>query len=235
MRHFGAGLAIPDVPLAYSHALPPTTEAGLKLANDVRVYDLQLPRVTLFQVWIHFAHRIGAILVTAAVLTAVVTTLRRSRTKASWGNLAGLFVVSLLGLVGLGAAHALGSTRGVWWGLPCFLTAFACGLTARTLTRRLGNDRPLLTPAILMGALLCVQVTLGLLTVILRKPADVASAHVAVGALLLVTTFVLTVRLTRAVAPTLGTVSTTKPSAPEAGRPVRPAAAFVDSLPPRLT
>jgi heme A synthase len=40
-------------------------------------------------------------------------------------------------------------------------------------------------------------VTLGILTVLLRKPADVASAHVAVGALILVTTFTLAVRAWR--------------------------------------
>jgi hypothetical protein len=49
------------------------------------------------------------------------------------------------------------------------------------------------------------------LTVLWRKPADVASLHVAVGALTLVTTFVLTVRAARlyarrrAVAPALET------------------------------
>ena len=68
--------------------------------------------------------------------------------------------------------------------------------------------------AILMASLLPVQVTLGLLTVILRKPADVASAHVAVGALLLVTTFVLTVRAARAAAGLSRPAETCAPVAP---------------------
>ena len=38
---------------------------------------------------------------------------------------------------------------------------------------------------------------LGVLTVLLHKPADIASAHVAVGALTLMTTFVLTARACR--------------------------------------
>jgi cytochrome c oxidase assembly protein subunit 15 len=42
--------------------------------------------------------------------------------------------------------------------------------------------------------LLATQITLGALVVILRKPADLTSAHVAVGALTLMTAFVLTVR-----------------------------------------
>ena len=46
-------------------------------------------------------------------------------------------------------------------------------------------------------ALLLTQLTLGAATVLLRKPADVASAHVAVGALTLMTTFVLAVRAVR--------------------------------------
>ena len=52
-------------------------------------------------------------------------------------------------------------------------------------------------PAAILLLLLAAQVTLGVLTVLLRKPADVASAHVAVGALVLMTSFVLTARAGR--------------------------------------
>ena len=55
----------------------------------------------------------------------------------------------------------------------------------------------LIRPAWLLLGLLLTQLTLGALTVLLRKPADVASAHVAVGALTLMTTFVLAVRAVR--------------------------------------
>jgi heme A synthase len=65
------------------------------------------------------------------------------------------------------------------------------------------DARPILGPAVLAGALLLIQLTLGILTVWLGKPADVASAHVAVGALTLVTTFALAVRAAR-----LGAVAT---------------------------
>jgi heme A synthase len=43
--------------------------------------------------------------------------------------------------------------------------------------------------------LLVVQLALGVYTVLWRKPADLASAHVATGALLLVCTFVVTLRI----------------------------------------
>jgi heme A synthase len=48
-----------------------------------------------------------------------------------------------------------------------------------------------------MLVLLVIQFTLGVLTVYLRKPADIASSHVACGALLLVTTVALLTRAMR--------------------------------------
>jgi uncharacterized PurR-regulated membrane protein YhhQ (DUF165 family) len=48
-----------------------------------------------------------------------------------------------------------------------------------------------------LAPLLVTQVTLGVLTVLWRKPADIASLHVAVGALVLVTTFTLAARAVR--------------------------------------
>jgi cytochrome c oxidase assembly protein subunit 15 len=47
MRHMGAGLAIPDFPWVFGGVLPPAWSAGVA---------------------VHFAHRLGALLVTAAVL-----------------------------------------------------------------------------------------------------------------------------------------------------------------------
>jgi len=138
MRHYGAGLAIHDLPLAFGRLLPPVSNEGLQAANSTRVWDAGLPRVTLAQVWLHFGHRVGAVAVTLVILALVARALRRHR--------------AVPGLV---------------------------------------------RPAVLVLALLLVQVTLGVLTVLWRKPADVASAHVAVGALVLVTCFVITVRAAR--------------------------------------
>lgn len=136
MRHYGAGLAIPDLPLAYGRVLPPLTDAGLEAANATRLWDAGLPRVTLAQVWLHFAHRVGAVVVTATAAALVTRVLRRGR-------------------------------------------------------------RELLAPALALTGLLLTQVTLGVLTVLWRKPADVASLHVAVGALVLVTAFAMAVRAAR--------------------------------------
>jgi len=58
MRHMGAGLAIPDFPLAFGRLVPP----------------LVTPHIT-----VHFAHRIGALVVTVAVATTVAGVLRCGR------------------------------------------------------------------------------------------------------------------------------------------------------------
>ena len=62
-------------------------------------------------------------------------------------------------------------------------------------------NRGLRGPAIVLACFLLVQLTLGILTVYLRKPADVASSHVAVGALVLGTTFFIAVRSMRLYSP----------------------------------
>ncbi len=67
MRHYDAGLAIPDLPLAFGKVLPPTTEAGLDEANSLRIWTYHLPPATMTQVWLHFSHRVGAIVVTLAI------------------------------------------------------------------------------------------------------------------------------------------------------------------------
>jgi cytochrome c oxidase assembly protein subunit 15 len=154
MRHFDAGLAIPDLPLAYGHWLPPLNEEGLRAINHYRAFALNLDPVTLWQVWIHFAHRIGALLVTGFVLSFAIVILRRHRRA---------------GLAGAAAALLL---------------------------------------------LLATQLTLGILTVLLRKPADVASLHVATGALVLMTSFLLTARAFRLYRPrwTMASVPMVEPN-----------------------
>lgn len=136
MRHHDAGLAIPDVPLVYGKLLPPMSTEGLAAVNHLRAWQLDLDPVTLGQIWLHFGHRIGAVVVSILIITLVRIALR-SRIRAVSG------------------------------------------------------------PAIILAILLAAQLTLGVLTVLLRKPADLASAHVAVGALVLVTVFVLTLRVAR--------------------------------------
>ena len=118
MRHTGAGLAIPDFPLAFGHLIPPVWDA--KIA-------------------IHFAHRVGAL--TVAVLILATT------------------------------AHVFFHH---------------------------GRRRELRNPAILLLVLLTLQITLGALTVLSQKQFIINSVHVVNGALVLVTSLVLTLRAHRA-------------------------------------
>ena len=84
MRHMGAGLAIPDFPLAFGRVIPPFEHAG---------------------VVVHFSHRMGALLVLAAVVRLALRA-RRSGSprlaRTAWLALA-LVVVQ----IALGAATVL--------------------------------------------------------------------------------------------------------------------------------
>jgi cytochrome c oxidase assembly protein subunit 15 len=114
MRHIGAGLAIPDFPLMFGHLVPDHWSA--KIA-------------------VHFAHRVGALVVAAAIVTTAVY---------------------------------------VW--------------------RRHTDAAELASPALKLMILLVVQITLGALTVITRRDVWINSVHVVVGALVLATSLVITLR-----------------------------------------
>src|SRR6266403_424745 len=116
VRHMHAGLAIPDFPLAFGRLVPP----------------LVTPYIA-----VHFAHRVGALVVLVAV--------------------------------GSTAVHVLRHTAGPW-------------------VRR---------PALLAAGLVILQVTLGALTIWSRRAVLPTTAHLVVGAALLATCLVLTLRATR--------------------------------------
>jgi len=137
MRHLQAGLAIPDLPWAFGKLLPPMNDSQLNDANNLRATWGMNP-VNLLQIWLHFSHRIGALVVSATLLTLIGTILLHHRQR-----------------------------------------------------------RDLVVPAAILGLLLVTQVTLGLFSVYLQKPADIASLHVAVGALVLATSFFIAVRAMR--------------------------------------
>lgn len=67
VRHTGAGLAIPDFPLAFGRLVPPLETFGIA---------------------IHFAHRVGAAVVTVLVATLVTTVLRLHRDERRLTRLA---------------------------------------------------------------------------------------------------------------------------------------------------
>jgi heme a synthase len=114
MRHTDAGLAIPDFPWAFGRLVPPVWNGGIA---------------------VHYAHRVGALVVTLLAIAA--------------------------------AAHVF---------------------------YHHGRRTALRTPAILLLALVAVQITLGAITVLGGKPYIINSLHVVTGALVLVTSLVLALR-----------------------------------------
>lgn len=77
MRHTGSGLAIPDFPTVAGRWLPILNESALRWVNDWRFenqnYAIGMPMadVNLAQMWIHFSHRLGALILLVAVLYLV--------------------------------------------------------------------------------------------------------------------------------------------------------------------
>jgi cytochrome c oxidase assembly protein subunit 15 len=117
MRHTDAGLAIPDFPWAFGRLVPPHWSP---------------------QIAIHFAHRVGAVIVATMVLAT--------------------------------AGHVL---------------------------YHHARRRALARPAVILVSLVCLQITLGALTVLSRKHYIINSLHVVTGGLVLVTSLVLTLRAHR--------------------------------------
>ena len=81
MRHTESGLAIPDFPLMAGGVVPWFTAASVEWVNTWRVdYAFEtgrvLPEVTLSQIWVHFAHRAGAVLVLLSLAYALIRTFK---------------------------------------------------------------------------------------------------------------------------------------------------------------
>jgi len=80
MRHTGSGLAIPDFPLAAGQLIPAFDEPTLSRINAMR-FAIGFQPVTMGQVVIHFAHRLGALSVLLAVAGLTAIALRSARTQ----------------------------------------------------------------------------------------------------------------------------------------------------------
>jgi len=86
LRHTESALAIPDFPLAYGKLLPPVGPDAVHNAN-VDLLSLSIEKgvpiepVTGAQILIHFAHRLGALMVTALTLWIGLRIFRRYRDR----------------------------------------------------------------------------------------------------------------------------------------------------------
>ena len=86
MRHTGAGLAIPDFPLAFGHVIPPLWSAPIA---------------------VHFAHRAGAVIVAGAILATALHVRRHHRGRRGLPGPAALLVLLVLVQATLGALVVL--------------------------------------------------------------------------------------------------------------------------------
>jgi cytochrome c oxidase assembly protein subunit 15 len=81
--------------------------------------------------------------------------------------------------------------------IGAYLTALTVLVTCGYALRKAGPGAGLVWPSVLLVVLVLAQVSFGVLTVLWRKPADVATAHQATGAMLLAMSTILFVRARR--------------------------------------
>ncbi len=83
MRHSGAGLAVPDIPLAYGQIFPSLTPSALAHYNaDLIARDIRLAAdgpITREQVVVHMLHRFWALITGILVLVFAYRTYRQAR------------------------------------------------------------------------------------------------------------------------------------------------------------
>ena len=92
MRHIGAGLAIPDFPWMFGHFIP----------------DRWSPAIA-----IHFAHRVGAVVTTIAILATTISVWRRHADRPELARPATLIIFLVAAQLMLGAFTVL-SRRDIW-------------------------------------------------------------------------------------------------------------------------
>jgi cytochrome c oxidase assembly protein subunit 15 len=86
MRHLGAGLAIPDFPWSFGRLIPPVWTMGIAL---------------------HYAHRVGAVIVGACILAAAGHVFAHHRTRRELVRTSALLIVLLIVQITLGALTVL--------------------------------------------------------------------------------------------------------------------------------
>jgi heme a synthase len=149
MRHQHAGLAIPDFPTAYGRLWPDMDADSVAKFNQDRAEVKAVNPITGFQIGLQMTHRLGAVLIFAAVAGCAWLANRQ-----------------------FGVRHSLGKLSSLWF------------------------------------VLILIQVLLGAATIWTGKSADIATAHVAVGALSLATGVLATIIARRVLVPVTAQAST---------------------------
>jgi cytochrome c oxidase assembly protein subunit 15 len=123
MRHTGAGLAIPTFPLAFGHIMPPVWSTAIA---------------------IHFAHRVGAIVVIAAILATAFHVWRHQQDRGELMRPAMLLILLVCSQAALGAFVVLSGLHPVVNTLHVVNGAMVLGtslvLTLRACRSRIGHE-----------------------------------------------------------------------------------------------
>jgi heme a synthase len=124
MRHTGAGMAIPTFPLAFGHIMPPAWSAAIA---------------------IHFAHRVGAVVVIGAIAATAFHVLRHQHDRRELVRPAMLLILLVCSQATLGAFVVLSGLHPVVNTLHVVNGAMVLGtslvLTLRACRSRIGHER----------------------------------------------------------------------------------------------
>ncbi len=94
MRHQHRDLSITDFPTAYGQWIPDTSAAAVAKINAARD-ALGMSDVSAAQIWLHMAHRFGALLVTLGVLAFFITAHRGHNSLLRKLSVAWMFALAL--------------------------------------------------------------------------------------------------------------------------------------------
>jgi cytochrome c oxidase assembly protein subunit 15 len=111
MRHTDAGLAVPDLPLAYGQLFPSLGADALARYNQ-QLIDLNLRlaadgAITAQQIVAHMAHRLWALVVAGGTIATAAALLRRRHLSGRFGILAVMLLAILAAQITLGVLTVL--------------------------------------------------------------------------------------------------------------------------------
>jgi cytochrome c oxidase assembly protein subunit 15 len=172
MRHQHAGLAIPDFPLAYGKIWPDTSADAVAHYNADRVEVISVNPITANQILLQMVHRLFAVVILMGV-AVIAWKVRSSSLLESQQN---------------ADASPSPLPRGEGWGEGSVPGVYpAVSPVSRSGPPKGGTPNLLRRLAYAWLALIAAQIILGAATIWTDKAADVATAHVLVGALSLAT------------------------------------------------
>jgi cytochrome c oxidase assembly protein subunit 15 len=168
MRHQHAGLAIPDFPLAYGKLWPAMDADSIAHYNQQRIEVVAANPISAYQIGLQMVHRMLAMAILGAVAYAAWST-RRARGNRRAAVQKGGRAFSLAGRRSEVEIDNAGGTPG------------EAGETPAPL--REPEQKYLSRLALAWLGVILSQVALGAATIWLNKAADIATAHVLIGAL----------------------------------------------------